>query len=48
MESCSSFGTQKGECSKHIFQILVYYYYKMFYTSILNYSTILLKSKQWF
>ena len=26
MESCSSFGKQKGECSKPIFQILVYDY----------------------
>ena len=33
MESCSSFGKQKGECSKPIFQILVYYY-KLFYAGI--------------
>ena len=35
VELCSSVGKQKGECSKPIFQILVYYYYyKLFYTSI--------------
>ena len=29
------FSKQKGECSKSIFfQILVYYYYKLFYTGI--------------
>ena len=33
MKSCSSFGKQKGECSKPIFQILVYYY-EPFYTGI--------------
>ena len=33
MESYSSFGKQKGECSKPIFQILVYYY-KLFYVGI--------------
>ena len=26
--------SKKGECSKTIFQILVYYYYKLFYTGI--------------
>ena len=30
MELCSSFGKQRGECSKPNFQILVYYYYKLF------------------
>ena len=33
MESCLSVGKQKGECSKPIFQMLVYYY-KLFYTGI--------------
>ena len=33
MESCSSFGKQKGECSKPSFQILVYYY-ELFYDGI--------------
>ena len=33
MESCSSCGKKKCECSKPIFQILVYYY-KLFYTGI--------------
>ena len=33
VESCSCFGKQKGECSKPIFQILVYYY-KLFYAGI--------------
>ena len=37
-ESCGivlKFSKQKSECSKPIFQILVYYYYKLFYTGIL-------------
>ena len=34
VESCSSLISRKGECSKPIFQILVYYYYKLFYTGI--------------
>ena len=34
MELCSSLVSKKGECSKLIFQILVYYYYKLFYTGI--------------
>ena len=34
VELCSSFGKQRGEYSKPIFQILVYYYYKLFYIVI--------------
>ena len=37
MESCSSFGKQKGECSKPIFKILVYYY-ELFDTGIKLFS----------
>ena len=33
VESCSIIVNRKGECSKPIFQILVYYY-KLFYASI--------------
>ena len=56
MESCSSFGKQKGECFKPIFQILVYYY-ELFDIGILMVFIVnhILKqsnneflSKQWF
>ena len=37
MESCSKMliSRKQGECSNPIFQILVYYYYKLSYTGIL-------------
>ena len=33
LKSCLSSGKQKGECSKPIFQIVVYYY-ELFYTGV--------------
>ena len=47
MESCSSVGKQKGECSKPIFKILLYYIINCFTLVFISFDCKpYLKSKQ--